>query len=110
MKTFLGFLVFMIAVLFSIQNRNEVIIRFVLLPIEPYQWFRLPDVPLPLFLVVLCAVLLGVVIGSLSNLYQRIRLKKVIRINQKTIEKLQSEIQSLRSLDSHQPSFLKKGD
>lgn len=109
-KTFFWLLVFIFAVLFSVQNRNEVTIRFVLLPIENYQWVGVPHVPLPLFLVILCAVFLGVVIGSISDLYKRFQLRKIIRLNQKMIGKLESEIQSLRSPGSNQPSFLKKGD
>jgi uncharacterized integral membrane protein len=107
-KTLLGTFVFIFAVLFSIQNREEVAIRFVLLPIQNYQWFEVPKVPLPLFLIILCSVFLGVLIGGIGDLYSRLRLKKTIRQNQKIIERMEKEIQSLRGPLLDQPSFLKE--
>ena len=107
-KTLLWILVVIFVVLYSIQNRSEVTIRFVLLPIESYQWFEVPQVPLPLFLLILGAVFLGVLIGGISDFYKRFQLRKIIRRNQKTIEKLEMEMQSLRSPVLDQPSFLKR--
>ncbi len=109
-KTFFWILIFIFAVLFSIQNRGEVTVRFVLLPIENYQWAEVPSVPLPLFLVILCSLFLGVLIGSISDLYRRLQLRKMLHLNQKTIETLEREIQSLRAPNVDQPSFLKKSD
>jgi uncharacterized integral membrane protein len=100
-------LAFFVAILFSIQNRSEVILRFVF-PIENYQWFEIPKVPLPLFLVILCSIFLGVLIGGVGDIYRRFQLKKILRQNQKTIERLEREIQSLRGPGLDQPSFLKK--
>lgn len=100
-------LAFFVAILFSIQNRSEVILRFVF-PIENYQWFEIPKVPLPLFLVILCSIFFGVLIGGVGDIYRRFQLKKVLRQNQKTIERLEREIQSLRGPGLDQPSFLKK--
>ena len=109
-KTLLGIFVFIFAVLFSIQNREEVAIRFVFLPIQNYQWFEVPQCPLPLFLIILCSVFLGVLIGGIGDLCSRLRLKKTIRQNQKTMERMEKEIQSLRSPLLDQPSFLNKED
>jgi uncharacterized integral membrane protein len=100
-------LAFFVAILFSIQNRSEVTLRFVF-PTENYQWFEIQKVPLPLFLVILCSIFLGVLIGGVGDLYRRFQLKKIIRQNQKTIERLEREIQSLRGPILDQPSFLKK--
>jgi uncharacterized integral membrane protein len=100
-------LAFFVAILFSIQNRNEVALRFVF-PIENYQWFEIPKVSLPLFLVILCSIFLGVLIGGVGDLYRRFQLKKILRQNQKTIGRLEREIQSLRGPGLDQPSFLKK--
>ena len=100
-------LAFFVAILFSIQNRSEVTLRFVF-PTENYQWFEIQKVPLPLFLVILCSIFLGVLIGGVGDLYRRFQLKKIIRQNQKTIERLEREIQSLRGPVLDQPSFLKK--
>jgi len=106
-KTLLWMLAFFVAILFSIQNRSEVTLRFVF-PTENYQWFEIQKVPLPLFLVILCSIFLGVLIGGVGDLYRRFQLKKIIRQNQKTIERLEREIQSLRGPILDQPSFLKK--
>ena len=106
-KTLLWMLAFFVAILFSIQNRNEVTLRFVF-PIENYQWFEIPKVSLPLFLVILCSIFLGVLIGGVGDLYRRFQLKKILRQNQKTIGRLEREIQSLRGPGLDQPSFLKK--
>jgi uncharacterized integral membrane protein len=100
-------LAFFVAILFSIQNRNEVTLRFVF-PIENYQWFEIPKVSLPLFLVILCSIFLGVLIGGGGDLYRRFQLKKILRQNQKTIGRLEREIQSLQGPGLDQPSFLKK--
>jgi len=104
-KAVLGIVVFLFAIHFSIQNRNLVPLRY---SIQDYQWFEVTQVPL--FLVILCSVLLGVLIGGIGDLRSRLRLKKNIRQNQKTIERLEKEVQSLRGPLLGQPSFLKKDE
>jgi uncharacterized integral membrane protein len=94
---------FLFAIHFSIQNRDEVTLRY---SIQNYQWFEVSKVPL--FLVVLCSVFFGVLIGGIGDLYSRFQLKKKLRQNQKAIERLEREIQSLRGPGLEQPSFLKK--
>jgi uncharacterized integral membrane protein len=101
-------LIFSVFLVFSIQNQDPVTLRFVLLPMENYQWFEIPKVPLPLFLVILCSIFLGILIGGVGDLYRRFQLKKSLRQNQKTIERLEREIQSLRGPGLDQPSLLKK--
>ena len=102
-KTLLWMVVFFFVVHFSIQNRDEVTLRY---SIQNHQWFEVSKVPL--FLVVLCSVFFGVLIGGISDLYSRFQLKKTLRQNQKAIERLEREIQSLRGPGLDQPSFLKK--
>ena len=109
-KTLLWMLVFFIFLLFCIQNQDPVTLRFVLFPMENYQWFEIPKVPLPLFLVILCSIFLGILIGGIGDLYRRFQLKKALHQNQKTIERLEREVQSLRGPGLDQPSFLKKED
>ena len=94
---------FLFAIHFSIQNRDEVTLRY---SIQNYQWFEVSKVPL--FLVVLCSVFFGVLIGGIGDLYSRFQLKKKLRQNQKAIVRLEREIQSLRGPGLEQPSFLKK--
>ena len=107
-KTLFWMIVFIFAILFSIQNKDEVILRFGLYPLRNDQWFEVSRVPL--FLVILCSVFLGVLIGGIGDLYRRFRLKSALRQNQKTIESLEREIQSLRGLGLERPSFLRKDD
>jgi uncharacterized integral membrane protein len=99
-------IVFIFAILFSIQNKDEVILRFGLSPLRNDQWFEVSRVPL--FLVILCSVFLGVLIGGVGDLYRRFQLKSALRQNQKTIESLEKEIQSLRGLGLEQPFFRKE--
>jgi uncharacterized integral membrane protein len=100
--------VVLIVLLFSYQNQEPVTVRFVLLPIENYHWVEIPRVPLPLFLVVLCSIFLGIIIGLLSDVYRRFQLKKTLRQKQKTIERLEREIRSVRGPDLGEPSLLKE--
>jgi uncharacterized integral membrane protein len=109
-KTFLGMLVIAIVILFCFQNQEPVTLRLLFIPIENYHWFEIPVVPLPLFLVVLCSIFLGILIGGVGDIYRRFQLKKMLRQNQKTIERLEKEIQSLRGPGLDQPSYLKKED
>jgi len=95
--------VFFFAIHFSVQNRDEVSLRY---SIQGYQWFEVARVPL--FLVILCSVFLGVLIGGIGGLYSRFQLKRTLRQNRRTIERLEREIQSLRGPEVEQPSFLKK--
>ena len=102
-KTLLWMIAFFFAIHFSIQNKDEVSIRYA---IQNYQWFEVTKVPL--FLIILCSVFLGVLIGGIGDLYSRFQLKRILRQNQKIIERLEREIQSLRSPELEQPSFIKK--
>jgi len=103
MKTLLWMMVFFFAFHFSIQNRDEVSIRYT---IQNFQWFEV--VKVPLFLVILCSVFLGVLIGGVGDLYSRFQLKRTLRQNKKMVERLEREIESLRGPGLEQPSFLKK--
>jgi len=102
-KTLLWMMVFFFAIHFLIQNKDEVSIRY---SIQNYQCFEVTKVPL--FLVILCSVFLGVLIGEIGDLYSRLQLKRTLRKNQKMIERLEREIQSLRGPELEQPSFLRK--
>ena len=103
MKTLLWMMAFFFAIHFSIQNRDEVSIRYT---IQNFQWFEV--VKVPLFLVILCSVFLGVLIGGVGDLYSRFQLKRALRQNKKMVERLEREIESLRGPGLEQPSFLKK--
>jgi len=101
-RTFLWMAVFFFTIHFSIQNREELVLRY---SIRNYQVFDVSGVPL--FVVILCSVFVGVFIGGIWDLYRRVQLKKSVRQNLKTIERLEMEIESTRRRDADQPSSLK---
>ena len=94
-RTLVWMILFVFAILFSIQNREEVTLRFGLYPFRETLWLELFSVPL--FLVILCSIFFGLLVGGLSDFYRRLQLRRMVRQNQKTIEKLEKEIQSIRS-------------
>jgi len=98
-------IVFLSVILYSVENKDEVILRFGLYALQNYLW----EVPkIPLFLVILCSIFLGVLIGGLGDLYRHFQLKKTLRQNQRMIERLEKEIQSLSSLRYEKPPSLKE--
>ncbi len=98
-------IIFILVILFSLQNREEVALRFGLYPIQDRGW----EVPkLPLFLIILCSVFVGVLIGGIGDLYQRFQLKKSLRQNEKMIERLSKEIERLRGSDMETHLSFKK--
>jgi len=103
LKTLLWMIVFLCIILFFTQNRDDVTLRFSLYPILNSQWFEVPKIPL--FFVIICSVLFGVLIGVVGDLYGRFQLKKALRQNRKMIEKLEQEIQSLRHPELEKPYF-----
>ena len=92
-KTVLWVVVIFFAISFSMQNQDEVTLKFGLYPLANYHWEARGA---PLFLVILCSIFLGVLVQGIGDLYGRILLKKNLRQHQKTIERLEREIQSLR--------------
>lgn len=93
-------MIFILAVLFSMQNRDEVTLRF---GFHPF-WDCEKEVPgVPLFLAILCSIFLGVLIGGIGDFYRHIQLKRSLRQNQKTIERLEREVESLRGHSSDHP-------
>jgi uncharacterized integral membrane protein len=95
-------ILFLAAVLFSMLNMDPVTLRFGLYPLREQAWFEAPEIPL--FLAILLAILLGIFIGGSADFYQRFQLKRTLRQNQKTIERLEKEIHSLRGPSSETPS------
>ena len=104
LRTLFWMVVFLAAILFSMQNRDPVTLRFGLSPIKNIQWLELANIPL--FLIILWAIFLGVLIGGLSDLYRNLQLKKTIRQSQRMIERLEKEVRSLRGTALDPPPFL----
>lgn len=105
LKTLLGMIVFIFAIFFFIQNREEVILQFGLYPIRDGYW---ESPKIPLFLIILCSIFLGVLIGGIADLYERFQLKGALRQSKRTIERLEREVESLHGHGLDQPSFLKR--
>jgi uncharacterized integral membrane protein len=106
-KTLCWTVVLIYGVFFSIQNQDPVSLRFGLYPLlYSYHW----EVPgIPLFLIILCSIFLGILIGGISDYYRLFQLKRTLRQNHKTIERLEKEIQSLRNSSLDQTPSLNKG-
>jgi uncharacterized integral membrane protein len=107
MKALFWTLVVILGVLFSIQNGEKVTLRFGL---HTFWNFEKEVSGVPLFLPILCSILLGVLIGGIGDFHRRFQLKKALRQNQKTLEKLEKEVQSLRASGSDQGSPKKQRD
>src|SRR3972149_9860743 len=107
-KSIFLMLVLIVCIFFFLQNTDQVAIRFGFSPFIEYQVFEVSKVPL--FVVILCAVLLGILIGGLGDFYRRLQLKRSPRQKQKTIDRLEREIQSLRGPEVGElPSLRKEG-
>jgi uncharacterized integral membrane protein len=100
-RTLLWMVAFFFAIHFSVQNRDEVTLRY---SIQSIQWFQISRVPL--FLVILCSIFLGVLMGGVADLYRYFKLKRTLRQNQRTVERLEEEIRSLRPSGNDRPSFV----
>jgi uncharacterized integral membrane protein len=92
---------FFFAIHFSVQNRDEVTLRY---SVQSIQWFQISRVPL--FLVILCSIFLGVLMGGVADLYRYFKLKRTLRENQRTVERLEEEIRSLRPSGNDRPSIV----
>ena len=105
LKALFWMVAFFFAIHFSMQNREAVTLRY---SFERINGFKMEIPQVPLFLVILCSIFFGVVIGGIGDLYKRFQLIKTLRQRQKTIEKLEKEIQTLQSLGSNSTSFLQR--
>ena len=100
-RTLLWMAAFFFAIHFSLQNRDEVTLRY---SVQSIQWFQISRVPL--FLVILCSIFLGVLMGGVADLYRYFKLKRTLRENQRTVERLEQEVRSLRPSGNDRPSLV----
>jgi uncharacterized integral membrane protein len=94
LKTLIWMAAFLFVIFFSLQNKEEVTVRFGLSPILNQQWV-VP--PIPLFLALLGSLFLGVLIGGVADLFRGFQLRRNLAQHQRTIEMLEKELRSLRS-------------
>ena len=105
LKALLWMAAFFLAIHFSMQNREEITLRY---SFQGYPFFEVTQIPL--FLVILCSIFLGVVIGGLGGFIRRFQLKRTLRQSQQATERLEKEVQSLKGLGSSPPLFHKEQD
>ncbi len=103
LKTLFLMIVFFFVIHFSLQNRDSVTLRY---SIQSYQWFEFPNIPV--FMIILCSIFLGVLIGGISEMYGRYKLKKSLRQSKITIERLERELNALKLSEIGKPSILKE--
>ncbi len=106
MKTFFWMISFLVIILFaihfSLQNTTEVTLRY------SFMQYHFETLPIPLFLMIFLSLFLGVLLGGLGDFYKRFQLKRSLRQSQKTIQKLEKEIQAVKGAGQNPPSFLTK--
>ena len=94
LKTLLWMVAFLFVIFFSLQNKEEVTVRFGLFPILNQQW-ALPSIPL--FLALLGSLFLGVLVGGVADFFRGFQLRRNLAQRQRTIEMLERELRSLRN-------------
>ena len=87
-------LLFFFTIAFSLQNVDDVTLRF---------YGLLDDLTAPLFTVVLAAVFLGIVIGIVGGGLTSIRLRMQLWRQTREAEELRKELEPLKSKDSSEP-------
>jgi uncharacterized integral membrane protein len=81
-KTLLLVILFFLAVTFSLQNADQVTIRY---------YGLVESIVAPLFSVVLASVLLGIIIGALGSIVTNVKLRRQIRKQTKETERLRQQ-------------------
>lgn len=82
-------LLFLLAITFSLKNNEMVAIKY---------YFQLESFDLPLYLLVFFSVILGILIGGIEGVIERIKSGNVIRKLKKEMKKKEEELTSLRNL------------
>ncbi|MBI2357778.1 MAG: DUF1049 domain-containing protein [Deltaproteobacteria bacterium] len=85
LKTILVTLLFIVGITFSMENAEPLRLRY---------YFGLETPPIPLFLLVLFAVLLGVLLAGLGFLFDQWSLKRMLREKDRAIASLEGEIKA----------------
>ena len=96
LQAILIFLLFFLAVTFSLQNVEDVSISFKGL---------ISSFTAPLFTVVLAAVFLGVIIGAVGGMLSNIRLRVELRRKTKEAERMRRELETSKGEASPEPDL-----
>lgn len=89
LKSIATALLFLLAITFSLKNNEMVAIKY---------YFQLESLDLPLYLLVFFSVILGIFIGGMEGVVERIKSGNVIRKLKKEMKKMEKELTSLRNL------------
>ena len=84
-----------LAITFGIQNSESVVLRY---------YFDLASVPVPLYLVIYLAIILGVLSGLAIDVYSRVNLKGKLKKLEKTNASLQEDLDKLKVEAGKEPS------
>jgi len=82
-------LLFLLAITFSLKNNEMVAIKY---------YFQLESLDLPLYLLVFFSVILGIFIGGMEGVIERVKSGNTIRKLKKEMKKMEEELTSLRNL------------
>lgn len=77
-----------LAITFGIQNSQSVTLRY---------YFGLASIPLPLYLVIYVAIILGILAGLAIDVYSRITLKGRLRKLEKTNASLREDLEKMET-------------
>lgn len=86
-KTVFVTLLFILGITFSMENAEPLRLRY---------YFGLETPPIPLFLLVLFAILLGVLLAGAGFLFDQWSLKRALKEKDRAISALEGQIQALR--------------
>ena len=101
MKNFLKFIVWapiaVLLLIFAFANRHIVTVSF-----DPFVEGDIPafSITAPLFLILLLSMMVGVLAGGVATWLAQGKYRKAARLNRAEAEKLRSEAQSLRAVQS----------
>ena len=90
-KSIILTLLFILGITFSMENTGWVVLRY-------YFGFETP--PVPVFLLVMCAILLGVLLAGFGFIFDEWALKKALRGKERQIAALEQELRSYRERGS----------
>src|SRR3989304_2687443 len=85
LKTIVVTFLFIVGITFSMENAEPLRLRY---------YFGLETPPIPLFLLVLFAILLGVLLAGVGFLFDQWSLKRALREKDRAIAALEREIQA----------------
>lgn len=88
-KSMVTALLFLVAITFALKNNDPVAIKY---------YFTERQIELPLYLIMFFSVILGILIGGLEGLYEKMKSGSIIRKLKKEMAAKEKELTSLRNL------------